>query len=76
MAPIPPAFATATDKEAGHAPAIGASSIGRRNPYFAQNAPARVAGQSVAIVVWFAVFSDPASLTVPHPASQGLELLA
>ena len=30
QAPIPPAFATATDRDGGHAPAIGASRIGRR----------------------------------------------
>src|SRR3954447_5646714 len=37
IAPMPPAFATATERLAGHAPAIGASRIGHRKPYRSQN---------------------------------------
>src|SRR5881394_4339927 len=44
IAAIPPAFATATDRLAGQAPAIGASRIGSSRPYPAQNAVARASG--------------------------------
>jgi hypothetical protein len=40
-APMLPAFASAMERLAGHAPAIGASNIGSFSPYFAQNASAR-----------------------------------
>ena len=36
-APMPPALATAIDKLAGHAPAMGASRMGSFSPYFVQN---------------------------------------
>ncbi len=47
IAPIPPEFATAIDRLAGHAPAIGASKIGRVSAYFAQKARARSSGRDV-----------------------------
>src|SRR5579864_9413313 len=44
MAPMPPALATAIERLAGHAPAMGARRIGNFRPYFAQNASARARG--------------------------------
>jgi hypothetical protein len=55
--PIPPALATAMERLAGHAPAIGASKIGSWRPYCAQKAAARshgrefVFGQTDAVIV-------------------------
>ena len=49
IAPIPPAFATAIDRLAGHAPAIGASMIGSLRPNFAQNRFARSSGRAFAM---------------------------
>src|SRR3569623_2937094 len=43
---MPPASATATERPAGHAPAIGASRIGTRRPYRSQNAAARSRGRN------------------------------
>ncbi len=43
-APMLPALASAIDRVAGHAPAIGASNIGSFKPYFAQNASERWRG--------------------------------
>src|SRR5579859_330549 len=43
-APMLPALATAMERLAGQAPAMGASSIGSFNPYFAQNEWARARG--------------------------------
>jgi hypothetical protein len=47
---MPPAFATATDKHGGHAPAIGARRMGIVNPYLAQNSSARSEGRECLIV--------------------------
>ena len=43
-APMLPTLASAIDRVAGHAPAIGASNIGNFKPYFAQNASERWRG--------------------------------
>src|SRR5579863_3607010 len=48
---MPPAFATAIDKPAGHAPAIGASRIGTLRPYLAQNAWVRSTGRELCMPV-------------------------
>jgi hypothetical protein len=42
---MPPAFATATERLGGQAPAIGASRTGRLNPYSSQNLSARTRGR-------------------------------
>src|SRR5580700_11334874 len=47
IAPMPPALATAIERLAGHAPAIGASKTGSLRPYFAQKALARSRGAEV-----------------------------
>ena len=60
IAPMPPAFATAIDKLAGDAPAIGASMIGSAKPYRAQNAAARSSARGLA-------FAAPCVRSTPSP---------
>jgi hypothetical protein len=59
IAPIPPALATAMERLAGHAPAIGASKIGSCRPYFAQKAAARSRGREIVLDTPDAVIVPP-----------------
>jgi hypothetical protein len=61
IAPIPPALATAMDRLTGHAPAIGASRIGSRRPYLAQNAAARSRAREVVFGQADVVIGDSAT---------------
>lgn len=51
VAPIPPVFATAMERLAGEAPAMGATSMGTLRPYVSQNELARSSGSDLLIVM-------------------------